>query len=389
MKLIDKCSVFLAFFVAPLSFESYGFEGDSQVILKAGVWLLFGILLVIKVFGGELKIHLSSIKYYQVFLLVLLVSSLISGVAYGVVVVLVLLLFSIYLGEITVASVQSKNQLMWVVVAAFSSLTVINFLFLLSGFDGVSERDDGRFFGLVGQPSQASQLAAITLMLIVFCRLSLVLKFLMILVSCCILYYSGGRTVFLAMLISLILYKFISIHQMKAVSIGLIFFGVSLPFIMVISLYLLESNIDAMFFLSRSGDERELYTLSGRVPLWEAIILALPDNIFFGIGFGGSRDELPMLYQSEGGWFTDSAHNAYLHILFEAGVVGLIFLIGVLFYVIRTTVDKSIMALLIFLLIVGCMSSSFLGPGVSILTLLFIVLGLFGQSRNSLYRSAA
>jgi len=86
---------------------------------------------------------------------------------------------------------------------------------------------------------------------------------------------------------------------------------------------------------------------------------------------------LPMLYEAGWGWTTDSAHNAYLHVFLEMGIVGMLALIYFLVSLVWHLKNKDHVCMLLFISILSIMSSTYAGPGVSILMFLLVAMSNF------------
>jgi len=98
-------------------------------------------------------------------------------------------------------------------------------------------------------------------------------------------------------------------------------------------------------------------TLSGRVDIWEFALNDVEKKIFLGYGFatywimGSSRLEIFASYFE--GFMVNEAHNGYIEILLQLGVVGFIFfLFPIIAYVQRMFKLNSNLAILIFISIV-------------------------------------
>jgi exopolysaccharide production protein ExoQ len=74
--------------------------------------------------------------------------------------------------------------------------------------------------------------------------------------------------------------------------------------------------------LSRGEEEETIQSLSGRVPLWEAIWDIISSNLWFGVGWGGLWSETTISKLSSH-WTPGASHNGYLELLGDVGLVGI------------------------------------------------------------------
>lgn len=72
------------------------------------------------------------------------------------------------------------------------------------------------------------------------------------------------------------------------------------------------------------GRRQDLNSLTGRLPLWEAMVEAAADRPLLGCGFGAFWNQRNVLkYSNEFMWHIPHAHNIYLDMVLETGVIGL------------------------------------------------------------------
>lgn len=83
---------------------------------------------------------------------------------------------------------------------------------------------------------------------------------------------------------------------------------------------------------SRSGDPTEVYTLTGRLEIWEFAWQQIKLSPLLGYGYNSSKAVLGGHIGFENGLMVDSAHNLYLQNLLSVGIVGMIPLIALLVY---------------------------------------------------------
>nr|WP_158651727.1 O-antigen ligase family protein [Marinobacterium profundum] len=344
-------------------------------------WLTMLIGLIILLCFKDFKATIASSRCSYKMLFFLSVSSILAGSTYGFLSSLVLILFAFYLDQ---AERYYKHEgiVNNSVITAFVIITSISFILSLAGQSYIISDGYMRLAGIVGHPSQSSQIATIALILVFFSEIKPYFKILILAICLYVIIESGGRTISIAMMASLIMTSLMTKYGLRYFLKSLIAVGVLAPFLLIFIMPLIESQLSDFLFISRSGDLRELYTLSGRIPLWEALIDYVGSNLLLGIGYGESKNLLPLLYETKWGWSTDSAHNVYLHVLYESGLFGLLVLISYLIRIVNYVDSKPQFAILLFMLTVSIMSSSFAGPGVSTLMLILLALPWLGFKKE-------
>lgn len=77
-------------------------------------------------------------------------------------------------------------------------------------------------------------------------------------------------------------------------------------------------------------------TLSGRIPMWAASAVVISDRLWLGYGYGASLEKQVSTYEYMRyiDWNPSHAHNGFLQMAFELGVIGvLLFLLHYVFFV--------------------------------------------------------
>lgn len=107
-------------------------------------------------------------------------------------------------------------------------------------------------------------------------------------------------------------------------------------------------------------------TLTGRTDLWALLIQPQFINPIFGTGFGAFWNvETITLMEKAFGWAAPAAHNGFLDVLLNTGLVGEIFLLGllVIFWkraaILESSLCSSVRAILIFVLVQNMAQGSF------------------------------
>jgi len=102
--------------------------------------------------------------------------------------------------------------------------------------------------------------------------------------------------------------------------------------------------ISVFFFTPREYWQRQMTITSyqqdesamGRIDAWKAGIKMFTDRPLLGVGAGVYEIAFGVKYGGKSGpWF--SAHNAYIQIVAETGILGILFYLGLMFYIYRQT----------------------------------------------------
>ncbi|HMR29919.1 MAG TPA: O-antigen ligase family protein [Geminicoccaceae bacterium] len=149
--------------------------------------------------------------------------------------------------------------------------------------------------------------------------------------------------------------------------------------------------IDVLMPLLSRGSEQQDVTLSGRTIVWEATIGEIAKRPLTGFGFGSYQDYFSTFWN---GWTPGHAHNMWLHVAFESGIVGAVLITGfVLALLLRglrfqreTGLLSHTLILTIFLLLADIMSV-IIGGKLSTPYGLLLVLAMQEERLRSLVRS--
>ena len=111
-------------------------------------------------------------------------------------------------------------------------------------------------------------------------------------------------------------------------------------------------------------------TLTGRTEIWEGVILAMQDTMLFGGGYGAGWDAIQLRIYALTGIMVGHAHNGYLDLAVDVGVIGLgltlFFMVTVIILAFRSLmrgelVGVSVVALaLVIFALIGNLAGSFL-----------------------------
>jgi exopolysaccharide production protein ExoQ len=133
---------------------------------------------------------------------------------------------------------------------------------------------------------------------------------------------TGSRTAFISCLISLIIY-FLYITQWR-IKVAIIFLsGIATTLIYWVMESKLWSYLFNFILLDRTSGAT---TLTGRIPLWNNVLSYVQDNIIMGSGYNSfwTPQHVTAISMNQG-WNLGAAHSAYLDILLDLGIFGLIF----------------------------------------------------------------
>ncbi len=120
---------------------------------------------------------------------------------------------------------------------------------------------------------------------------------------------------------------------------GLLFFGLvkkRLILVILIAVFfswqtVLPQSVVERISMTDSGGEIDTSSLS-RIELWGEAIREIKVNPVTGIGFGGTS---ALGFKTSDGRSRKDVHNGYVEILLEQGIIGILILLGILFYALR------------------------------------------------------
>ena len=127
---------------------------------------------------------------------------------------------------------------------------------------------------------------------------------------------------------------------------------------------------------SRSGDPTEVFTLTGRLEIWEFVWRRITERPLFGWGYSASKVLLPNYTGFQDNLLIDTAHNMLLQSLLSVGFVGTLPVLAVTFYLLSSLVFRPYPFRDMFFLITiisAISDTSALGTTPTMLTLLFIM----------------
>jgi O-antigen ligase len=131
---------------------------------------------------------------------------------------------------------------------------------------------------------------------------------------------------------------------------------------------------------SRSGDPTEVYTLTGRLDIWDFAWQQIKLSPIIGYGYNSSKVVLGGHIGFQNGLMVDSAHNLYLQNLLSVGCLGLVPLIGVLFYLAYRSCTRPVpivLYTLVTILISSISDTDSIGTTPTLLTLMFFIVSIW------------
>ncbi len=131
---------------------------------------------------------------------------------------------------------------------------------------------------------------------------------------------------------------------------------------------------------SRSGDPTELYTLTGRLEIWDFAWKQITLSPIIGYGYNSSKVVLGSHVGFENGLMVDSAHNLYLQNMLSVGLMGTVPLIVLLAYLAWkcATLPIPFVCYTIVLVLVSSVSDTdTIGTTPTLMTMMFFVVSVW------------
>jgi O-antigen ligase len=148
------------------------------------------------------------------------------------------------------------------------------------------------------------------------------------------LYFLSSRSGLLAVIILAPVYLFLKVYKNRKLVTG---FAILL--LLMILIFAIRTN--ERVSIGMNEDSKELFfQKDGRISIWTSALHLIRHNLILGVGIGDVKAELSKEYQKRGDQNLISnhynAHNQYLEILLENGIIGAILflsIVGVMFYI--------------------------------------------------------
>lgn len=133
---------------------------------------------------------------------------------------------------------------------------------------------------------------------------------------------------------------------------------------------------------SRSGDPSELYTLTGRLEIWDFVWRKILEQPWLGWGYNSSKTILGQNYGFSNGLMVDSAHNMYLQNLLSVGFIGMLPMVGLLIWMgvrFLTRPVSIVTYFLVTILVSSVSDTDALGTTPTVMTLVFMLISIWPE----------
>jgi len=237
--------------------------------------------------------------------------------------------------------------------------------------DGILE-PSWRMSGLAGSANNFSRIISLAFIVVLFnwsffrTKHSLHALFLYLSIAALCVLLSGSRTTIIFMMATIAAYYYLRLERKSKAYTFLIF--VVLAFVAYFSINIIVDII------SRTDGE-DLSSFTGRDVIWRMASSLIEDSIWLGYGLGSSVYLLPDLSDILG-FSPAHAHNMYLQLTLNGGLVGLILFICTTLHAVvklRRNRDVQFLCYLLFVMLVGIFESGAFALSANIFTLLYFL----------------
>tara|TARA_B100000900_G_scaffold315140_1_gene274003 strand:- start:9759 stop:10955 length:1197 start_codon:yes stop_codon:yes gene_type:complete len=169
---------------------------------------------------------------------------------------------------------------------------------------------------------------------------------------------ADSRQVYIAMLVVMAIYILFRTNKARIANYFILFSSFT---ILVACFLYFVPNMES---LSRTGNLDEILSLTGRINVWQTCIELINQNPYFGYGFGSAQTIIPNNYFTQFGWTTGSAHNSFIHMALEMGlIIAISFHLYIVFLIIKNFREKNFfnVSILLTLVFLGLLEKSFSG----------------------------
>lgn len=215
---------------------------------------------------------------------------------------------------------------------------------LISATTGIVESRPRATFAYAS-PLLIGDILALTIICLISSNIHLVIKFVVCSLAAWGVWMTDSRTALITIPLVLILMAINRIRNSRArLAIGLMT-GLSLILLVLAIHWQQANNLE-------SAAAKDIYTLNGRIDLWQDVIPLIQDNWLVGIGFYASRY---VLVQSDRLW-AGHTHNSFLEVTFSTGMIGMIIcaiFIGYVVWTIWRTRDGLLLGTFVYCMIIG------------------------------------
>jgi exopolysaccharide production protein ExoQ len=357
-------------------------DADWQSLLKFGLWIGAGIIGSAHLPPLRQMLRHPGSALWLTYIGIALVSSIYSPApAYTFGCALALLCF--YVFAYTLTRRLTLPQMLWAFVHTFTVFNIISWIL----FYAVPELGTNAAWTLDGMLDRMCGLAGQATNLGVVCAMYIGAVFLLWWSGHCRVFWAivygslGGATLLASNCRTMIIGVVLGIAAVVlSRSKWLYSMGALAAVIMVALSVIFPSWVDVITSkMSRSGEASEVYTLTGRLEIWDFVWTKIMESPFLGWGYNSSKVILASYFGFENGLMVDSAHNMYLQSLLSVGLLGTLPLVVLLGYLTFKCLAKPSPTLAYFLtlVLIGSVSDTgAVGTTPTVLTLLFILVSI-------------
>ncbi len=137
---------------------------------------------------------------------------------------------------------------------------------------------------------------------------------------------------------------------------------------------------------SRSGDPTEIYTLTGRLEIWDFVWRKVLEQPWLGWGYNSGKVILGQNYGFTNGLMVDNAHNLFLQNLLSVGFIGTSPMVGLLIWMSVRFLTRPVPIVTYFvvaILVSSVSDTDALGTTPTVLTLVFMIISIWPEPARS------
>jgi len=227
------------------------------------------------------------------------------------------------LGIYTAETYPIKQQTrLYLSVMIFILIASIGFVFVLPEYAIMTGTHLGRWNGILSHKNVLARLATVVFVCLLYLRsdrltYSLWQRTLLIALSLLILYFSESASAWIIILIFTLAYPFLAIFNERS-----LLFGVLFPLYVILAVSLL--TISLLYYESIFALLGRDPTITGRVDLWTNSMVLIYENLWFGQGYSAAFLPNAPIYDRIAWALAANAHNGWLDIGLELGLIGII-----------------------------------------------------------------
>jgi O-antigen ligase len=227
-----------------------------------------------------------------------------------------------------------------------------------------------RFFLGYNHPLETASLLAMTIVFVANARFRKAFRFSTMGVLAGLLYLTDGRTATAATAVALMVMIFLSMRPSPfKIMLGMSCLGAGLVGLLG---FLLSGQVDRMLGTAIGED---VFTLNGRVALWEFALQSWADSPLIGVGYYATRVILLPMFP-----FAGHTHNSLIEILLSTGLVGALLSLAFLAISVHAAVitkDRTHIGILILMIADGSLNPLLFTPSTTHLLLLVTTMNAY------------